>query len=60
MNDKVFSVNIDADEVERQYEEEQKVFTIKKTQFDAKNYLQARLGEKETSKTIKNYRLCHY
>ena len=52
MNNKVFSVNIDADEVERQYEEEQKVFTVKKTQFDAKNYLQARLGEKEASKTM--------
>lgn len=53
MNTKFFSVNIDAEEVKNQYEEEQKVFnTVKKTQFNEKNYLQARLGDKETTKTL--------
>lgn len=53
METKKFSANISAEEVERQYAE---VHTpqvkTKKTQFDTKNYLQARLGEKETSKTL--------
>jgi hypothetical protein len=53
MENKRFSANISAEEVERQYAE---VHTpqvkTKKTQFDTKNYLQARLGENETSKTL--------
>ena len=52
MNSKNFSVNIDAEEVKNQYEEEQKTFTPKKTQFNEKNYLQARLGDNETTKTL--------
>ena len=52
MNNKNFSVNIDAEEVKNQYEEEQKTFTPKKTQFNEKNYLQARLGDNETTKTL--------
>ena len=52
MNNKNFSVNIDAEAVKTQYEQEQKTFTPKKTQFNEKNYLQARLGDKETSKTL--------
>jgi len=50
--DKKFSVNIDSEAVKRQYEEEQKTFTPKKTQFDKKNYLQARLSDSESSKTL--------
>ena len=52
MNNKNFSVNIDAEAVKNQYEEEQKTFTPKKNQFNEKNYLQARLGDKETTKTL--------
>jgi hypothetical protein len=53
MNEKKFSANISAEEVERQYAEEHTPQAKpKKTQFDTKNYLQARLGEKETSKTL--------
>ena len=46
-----FSVNIDDDAVKNQYEQEQKQ-PQKKTQFDTKNYLQARLGANEDSKTL--------
>ena len=52
MDNKIFSVNVDADAVMAQYEAEQKVFTPKKTQFNEKNYLQARLSDKETTKTL--------
>ena len=53
MENRKFSANISADEVERQYvEEHTPQVKAKKTQFDTKNYLQARLGEKETSKTL--------
>ena len=53
MNEKRFSANISAEEVERQYAEEHAPqVKPKKTQFDTKNYLQARLGEKESSKTL--------
>ena len=52
MNNKNFSINIDAEAVKNQYEQEQKIFTPKKTQFNEKNYLQARLSDKETSKTL--------
>ena len=52
MNNTNFSVNIDAEAVKTQYEQEQKTFTPKKTQFNEKNYLQARLSDKETSKTL--------
>jgi hypothetical protein len=53
MENKKFSANISADEVERQYAEEHtQQPKVKKTQFDTKNYLQAKLGENETSKTL--------
>ena len=52
MDNKNFSVNIDAEAVKAQYEQEQKTFTPKKTQFNEKNYLQARLTNNETSKTL--------
>ena len=53
MENKKFSANISADEVERQYAEEHtQQPKSKKTQFDTKNYLQAKLSEKETSKTL--------
>ena len=53
MENKRFSANISAEDVERQYAEEHtQQEKPKKTQFDTKNYLQARLGEKETSKTL--------
>jgi hypothetical protein len=52
MNNKNFSVNIDAEAVKTQYEQEQKTFIPKKTQFNEKNYLQARLTNNETSKTL--------
>ena len=52
MDNKIFSINVDADAVMAQYEAEQKVFTPKKTQFNEKNYLQARLSDKETTKTL--------
>ena len=52
MDNKNFSVNIDAEAVNAQYEQEQKTFIPKKTQFNEKNYLQARLTNNETSKTL--------
>ena len=52
MENKNFSVNIDAEAVKAQYEQEQKTFIPKKTQFNEKNYLQARLTNNETSKTL--------
>lgn len=54
MDNKNFSVNIDAEEVKNQYEQEQKANfpTTKKTQFNEKNYLQARLTDKEDTKTL--------
>ena len=52
MDNKNFSVNIDVEAVNTQYEQEQRTFTPKKTQFNEKNYLQARLTDKETSKTL--------
>ena len=51
MSNKNFSVNIDDDAVKNQYEQEQKQ-PVKKTQFDTKNYLQARLGSNEDTKTL--------
>jgi hypothetical protein len=51
MGNKNFSVNIDDDAVKNQYEQEQKQ-PVKKTQFDTKNYLQARLGSNEDTKTL--------
>ena len=51
MDNKSFSVNIDDDAVKNQYEQEQKQ-PQKKTTFDTKNYLQARLGSNENSKTL--------
>lgn len=51
MSNKNFSVNIDDDAVKNQYEQEQKQ-PQKKTQFDTKNYLQARLGANEETKTL--------
>ena len=52
MDNKNFSVNIDAEAVNAQYEQEQKTFIPKKTQFNEKNYLQARLTNNETSQTL--------
>jgi hypothetical protein len=56
MENKTFGVNIDAEAVKTQYDAEQESVatnaTQKKTQFDTKNYLQARLGEKEDTKTL--------
>ena len=52
MDNKNFSINIDAEEVKNQYEQEQKTLAPKKTQFNEKNYLQARLGDNEKSKTL--------
>ena len=52
MDNKNFSVNIDAEAVKAQYEQEQKTFIPKKTQFNEKNYLQARLANNETSKIL--------
>lgn len=50
---KNLSVNVDAAAVNEQYENEHKVVPQKKrTEFDPKNYLQARLGQGETSKTL--------
>ena len=51
MGNKNFSVNIDDDAVKNQYEQEQKQ-PVKKTQFDTKNYLQARLASNEDTKTL--------
>ena len=53
METKKFSANISAEDVERQYAQEHTTNEKpKKTQFNTKNYLQARLDEKETSKTL--------
>lgn len=47
-----FSINIDAEAVQSQYEAEQNVSLFKKNQFDERNYLQARLKKDETTKTL--------
>ena len=54
MSNTRFGVNIDAEAVKTQYEAEQTTSTpfVKKTQFDTKNYLQARLLPNEESKTL--------
>lgn len=52
MGETRFGVNIDANAVKEQYESEQAVPYVKKTQFDTKNYLQARLLPNEESKTL--------
>ena len=53
MENKKFSANISADEIEKQYAElHAPQNKTKKTQFSTKNYLQARLGENESSKTL--------
>lgn len=49
---KIFDVNIDADEVTRQYAAEQTVPQKKKVNYDKNNYLNARLGRDEQSKTL--------
>ena len=50
---KNLSVNVDAAAVAEQYANEHKVTTQKKkTEFNVKNYLQARLGSGETTKTL--------
>ena len=48
-----FSVNIDADAVINQNEHESFVPTKNKTEFNPKNYLNARLGSGESSKKLK-------
>lgn len=52
MSEKLLSVNIDADAVIEQYEKEHVLFAKTKTEFDKRNYLQARLLPGETSKTL--------
>ena len=53
MSNTRFGVNIDAEAVKNQYEEEQITPTyVKRTKFDTKNYLQARLLPNEESKTL--------
>ena len=57
MENKSFSTNISLDDVTAQYEQEQREKAmvssgVKKTIFDEKNYLQARLKPNETSKTL--------
>lgn len=47
-----FSVNIDAKAVQSQYEAEQAVPYVKANKFDERNYLQARLQNDETTKTL--------
>lgn len=49
---KIFDVNIDADEVTRQYAAEQMTPQKKKVTFEEKNYLNARLGRDEQTKTL--------
>lgn len=51
MENKIFDVNIDANEVMRQYAAEQQA-AKKKVTFDSKNYLDAFLGKTEQSKTL--------
>jgi len=52
---KNLSVNVDAAAVNEQYENEHKenVTSKKRTEFDPKNYLQARLNQGETTKTLR-------
>lgn len=50
-NNKLYDVNIEAQALINKYESE-KVAPQKKTKFDTKNYLQARLGENENSKSL--------
>lgn len=52
MGDTKFSVNIDAEAVREQYEEQQTTTYVKRTKFDTKNYLQARLLPNEETKTL--------
>ncbi len=53
MEEKILSTNIDASAVEKQFEEENKVTTtVRKTEFNEKNYLQARLKQGETKKSL--------
>lgn len=53
MGNNVFSVNVDAEAVNRQYQEEQNQFSnTKKTTFNVKNYLPARLEDNEQQKTM--------
>ena len=54
MENKGFSINIDAEQVNAQYENEQKAVETKKTQFDKKNYLNARLAKDENTKNTDN------
>ena len=53
MIEKALGVNIDASSVTEQYEKENSTpINKKKTEFDPKNYLQARLGQGETTKSL--------
>lgn len=52
MSETRFGVNIDAEAVKMQYNAEQTTPYVKKTQFDTKNYLQARLLPNEETKTL--------
>lgn len=55
MGEKILSANIDANAVTEQYEKENSNSernNKKKTEFDPKNYLQARLNQGETTKTL--------
>ena len=54
MAEKILSANIDANAVEEQYKNETTVTTTtkKKTEFNEKNYLQARLKPGETKKSL--------
>ncbi len=51
-NKTIFSTNIDAKAVQEQYDQEQGSNTPRKTQFNEKNYLSARLRDNETTKTL--------
>ena len=53
MSNTNFSVNIDTNAVNEQYDEEQRRITQSKTQFSEKNYLQVRLNGSETQKTLR-------
>lgn len=52
--DNILEKNIDVNSVTEQYEKEHAATTAgkKKTEFDPKNYLQARLGQGETTKSL--------
>lgn len=54
MSEKIFNVNINADEIVRNYNNTRALNALpkKKTEFNPKNYLQARLLPGETEKTI--------